>query len=82
LVNPDIDTVKRTRNGLFSTPEREEPANADVSLATGSLETSNVNSVSALVNMIELSRQFETQVKMMKAAEENDVTAAQLLKLN
>jgi flagellar basal-body rod protein FlgF len=82
LVNPDIDTVTRTRNGLFSTSQQNEPANADVSLATGSLETSNVNSVSALVNMIELSRQFEAQVKMMKAAEDNDVTAAQLLKLS
>lgn len=82
LVNPDADTVSRTRNGLFSTVQPEEPANAEVSLATGSLETSNVNSVSALVNMIELSRQFEAQVKMMKTAEDNDVTAAQLLKLS
>ena len=82
LVNPEKDTIERTRNGLFRTPQFEEPANAEVSLATGSLETSNVNSVSALVNMIELSRQFEAQVKMMKAAEDNDVTAAQLLKLS
>lgn len=82
LVNPDIDTVTRTRNGLFRTDQQEEPANAEVSVATGSLETSNVNSVSALVNMIELSRQFEAQVKMMKAAEDNDVTAAQLLKIS
>jgi flagellar basal-body rod protein FlgF len=82
LVNPDTDTVTRTRNGLFSTDQQEEPANGEVSLATGSLETSNVSSVSALVNMIELSRQFEAQVKMMKAAEDNDVTAAQLLKIS
>jgi flagellar basal-body rod protein FlgF len=82
LVNPAKDTIERTRNGLFRTPEIAEPANAEVSLATESLETSNVNSVTALVNMIELSRQFEAQVKMMKSAEDNDVTAAQLLKIS
>ena len=82
LVNPERATVERSPNGLFTTATGDEPADAGVSLATESLETSNVNSVAALVNMIELSRQFEAQVKMMKAAEDNDVAAAQLLKLN
>lgn len=82
LVNPDTQTIERTPNGLFTTKNGDEPADADVTLATESLETSNVNSVAALVNMIELSRQFESQIKMMSAAEDNDVAAAQLLKLN
>lgn len=82
LVNPDNQSIERTANGLFKTAAGEEPPDADVSLATESLETSNVNSVAALVNMIELSRQFEAQIKMMSAAEDNDVAAAQLLKLN
>jgi len=81
LVNPDPKTVERNERGLFTTPEQDEPANADVTLATESLETSNVNSVEALVTMIELSRQFETQVKLMKAAEDNDVSATALLKI-
>ncbi len=82
LVNPESQSIERTANGLFKTAAGEEPADADVTLATESLETSNVNSVAALVNMIELSRQFEAQIKMMSAAEDNDVAAAQLLKLN
>ncbi|MFK7861414.1 MAG: flagellar basal-body rod protein FlgF [Granulosicoccus sp.] len=82
LVNPDLTTVKRNERGLFTTPEQEEPADADVTLASESLESSNVNAVDALVTMIELSRQFETQVKLMKAAEDNDVAAAQLLKMS
>lgn len=82
LVNPDSQSIERTANGLFKTAAGEEPPDADVTLATESLETSNVNSVAALVNMIELSRQFEAQIKMMSAAEDNDVAAAQLLKLN
>jgi len=81
IVKPDPKTIERNERGLFTTPEQEEPADADVTLATESLETSNVNSVEALVTMIELSRQFETQVKMMKAAEDNDVSATALLKI-
>jgi flagellar basal-body rod protein FlgF len=81
LVNPEPATVKRNDHGLFTTPGEEEPADAEVTLATESLETSNVNSVEALVTMIELARQYEAQVKIMSAAEETDKAAAQLLKI-
>ncbi|WPP00076.1 flagellar basal body rod protein FlgF [Pseudomonas sp. HR96] len=40
-----------------------------VSLASGYLESSNVSSIDQLVATLSLSRLFETQVKMMKAAE-------------
>jgi flagellar basal-body rod protein FlgF len=82
LVNPDPASIKRNERGLFTTPEEVEPANAEVTLATESLETSNVSAVGALVKMIELSRQYEAQVKMMSAAEKNDTSAAQLLKIS
>lgn len=79
LVNPDRETIIRDRQGLFQTDLDIEPADGDVMLATESLEDSNVNSVEALVNMIELSRRYETQVKLMKVAEENDTAAGKLL---
>lgn len=82
LVNPELDSIERNKRGLFVTENREEPADAEVKLATETLETSNVNSISALVTMIELSRQYETQVKLMSAAEKNDVAAGKLLNLN
>lgn len=82
LVNPEPSSVKRNERGLFTTDNDDEPADAAVSLATESLETSNVNSVEALVTMIELSRQFETQVKLMAVAEENDSSAGKLLQAN
>jgi len=82
LVNPEHNTVERNSQGLFTTDGADEPADADVTLATESLESSNVNAVDALVTMIELSRQFETQVKLIKAAEDNDIAAAQLLKMS
>ena len=80
LVDPDQNTIKRNERGLFTTPENAEPADAGVTLATESLESSNVNSVDALVTMIELSRQYEAQVNLIKAAEDNDVAAAKLLR--
>ena len=79
LVNPDVGTLKRNDRGFFTLEEGNEPADGSVRLATESLEASNVNSVEALVTMIELSRQFETQVKLMKAAEDNDAAAGRLL---
>lgn len=82
LVNPEKDQITRNERGLFTTPNDEEPADAAVKLASESLETSNVNSVEALVTMIELSRQYETQVKMMSTAKDNDTSAAQLLKIS
>jgi flagellar basal-body rod protein FlgF len=36
--------------------------------------------VGEMVSMIELSRRFELQVKMMKTAEENDAASASLLR--
>lgn len=79
LVNPDTATMTRGRDGLFRSAEGDLPADAAVSLEAGMLETSNVNSVEAMVNMISLARQYETQVKMMSTAEENDRVAGRLM---
>ncbi len=57
------------------------PADASVRLTPGAVESSNVNAVEAMVNMIELARTYEMQVKMMKAAEENDAASASLVSL-
>ncbi len=55
-------------------------ADADARLTTGALESSNVNTVTALVDMIELARKFEMQIKMMKTAEEVDAASTTILK--
>lgn len=83
LVNPDHTALNKNKNGIFHLQGDETTADADASirLVSGSLESSNVNSVDALVNMIEISRQYEMQIKMMKTAEENDQAAAKLLKV-
>lgn len=57
------------------------PAAGDV-LASGALESSNVNLATSMVNMINLARQFELQSKVMKAAEDNAQAANSLVSLN
>lgn len=81
LVNPPAQTLVRGDDGLFRTQDGvEAPADANVRVASGVLESSNVNVANAMVKMIELSRQFDLQVKAMRTAEENAASAAQLLK--
>ena len=81
LVNPAPESITRSDDGLFRMADgTDAPADSNVRLASGVLETSNVNVADAMVNMIELSRHFDLQVKAMRTAEENAATAAQLLK--
>ena len=83
LVNPPESSLVRGDDGLFVTRDGS-PAEADasVSLVGGALEGSNVNVVEAMVNMISLARQFDTQMKLMQNGENNDSKAAQLLSLS
>jgi flagellar basal-body rod protein FlgF len=81
LVNPAAESLVRGDDGLFRTVDGSDaPPDASVRIASGVLETSNVNIADAMVNMIELSRHFDLQVKAMRTAEENAAASAQLLK--
>lgn len=80
LVNPDTKTLKRTDDGLIRAENSQAtPADANVRVVTGMLETSNVNTVAALTRMIELSRTFETQIKMMQTANDTEESHNRLL---
>jgi flagellar basal-body rod protein FlgF len=80
LVNPPAGTIQRGADGLFRTTDGQ-PAVADASttIAPGSLEASNVDLASCMVNMIELSRRFELQVKALHTAETNASASVKLL---
>jgi flagellar basal-body rod protein FlgF len=80
LVNPPIDTVSRGADGLFRTSDGQ-PAAADASttLASGVLEGSNVDLAGSMVNMIELSRNFDLQIKALHTAEDTGTASAKLL---
>jgi len=80
LVNPDIKDIKKGNDGLFHLKADDvAQADANVQVITGAIEGSNVNIATEMVNMIELARQFEMQVKMMKVAEEKDEQTMRLM---
>jgi flagellar basal-body rod protein FlgF len=82
LVNPAEDQIERGEDGLFRMKDGSDaPAEASVQITSGVLESSNVNAAEAMVNMIELSRQFEMQVKAIRTAEENAAAATQLMRI-
>lgn len=82
LVNPADADMTRGEDGLFRT-NGGQPATADasVTLATSALEGSNVNSVTALIDIIDQSRFFDMQVKLMQKADENANRAVQVMSL-
>jgi flagellar basal-body rod protein FlgF len=83
LTNPPEEQMVRGEDGLFRTRDGN-PAEADagVTVVSGSLEGSNVNTVEAMVNMITLARQFDTQMKLLQSADENAKKASAVLTLN
>jgi flagellar basal-body rod protein FlgF len=83
LVNPPENNLARGDDGLFRTKDAS-PAEADANVVMigGSLESSNVNAADAMVNMINLARQFEMQMNLMKNAESNETKASQLFSLS
>ncbi len=82
LVDPDPRRLVKGPDGLLRLRDRgEAEPDAGVRLASGVLESSNVNAVEAMVQMLELARRFELQVRMMKTARENDAASAQLLRM-
>ena len=83
LVNPDTANLKRSEEGLFVTKNGALPeADASVSVVSGALESSNVNVVDAMVNMISLARQFDMQMKLVQSAENNANKASQLFNMS
>jgi len=82
LVNPEPGQLEKGESGLFRLKEGgEAPADANVRVVSGMIEGSNVNPVAELVDMINLARRFETQVKMMETAKENESATAQMLRM-
>ena len=80
LTNPPQNTLERGDDGLFrSNHGKPAEADANVNVLTGFLESSNVNAVEAMVNMIALARQFDTQMKMLTTADNDARQAAKIL---
>jgi flagellar basal-body rod protein FlgF len=80
LVNPAETDLVRGEDGLFR-QKSGQPAEADanVTLISGALESSNVNPAEAMVSMVSLARQFEMQMRVIRAAEDNNRSADKVL---
>ena len=80
LVNPPIDTLQQGTDALLhSTSPDPVVADAATTVTPGTLESSNVNIASAMVNMIELARHFDMQVKALHTADEDSQASTKLL---
>lgn len=80
LTNPPQNMMVRSEDGLFrSNDGKTVEADATVKVMSGFLESSNVNTVEAMVNMISLARQFDTQMKMLTTADNNARQASKIL---
>lgn len=92
-VNAEIDRIRvvqepaagmvRGVDGLFrpTDPAEELQPAGDEAILSGALEQSNVNPATALVSMIEQQRRFETQIQLMKKADEHAQRTAELLRM-
>jgi flagellar basal-body rod protein FlgF len=82
LTNPQENELIRASDGLFQLKDGTAAlADANVTVVNGALESSNVNVIESMVEMISLARQFETQMKLLQNAENNANKATQLLSL-
>lgn len=80
LVKLDTAQLIKGGDGLMRNADNiPAKPDASINIVSGALESSNVNTVEAMVNMIFLARQYEAQVKMMKTAEDTDSSSSQLL---
>jgi len=83
LTNPSDTDLVRGDDGLFRRNSGQPaPADANVTLVSGALEASNVNPAEALVNMVSLSRQFEMNMRVLRAAQDNENSANKVLSAN
>lgn len=83
LVNPDPAQMVQGADGLMHLAGGgQAAADPNVRVTGGALESSNVNASTELVKMIALSRQYDMQIKSIKAAEDNAASASKLLQSN
>jgi flagellar basal-body rod protein FlgF len=80
LVNPPTANLQKGDDGLLRL-KTGGAAKADdtVSITSGMLESSNVNPAQSLINMIELQRLYEFQIKSMNSTDTNEQSAERMM---
>ena len=80
LVNPDRQNLRKEEDGLIHARDGQ-PFDIDpnVKLISGFIEGSNVNAVEEMTHIMNLSRRFEMNVKMMDTIRDNADSSARIL---
>ncbi len=80
LVNPKVSDLQKGDDGLLRLKAGGKAKTDDtVSVTSGLLESSNVNSAQSLISLIELQRLYELQVKAINSADQNEQSAERLM---
>ena len=82
LVNTQPGSVAKKLDGLFrATGGGALPSDPAMRLKSGALEGANVSPVAAMTDLIEQSRAFEMQTRLVREVRELDAAGAQLMRL-
>jgi flagellar basal-body rod protein FlgF len=80
LVNPPTRDLQKGPDGLLHLKSGgQAPTDETVTVTSGVLESSNVNAAQSLVNMIELQRLYEFQIKSINSADADEQSAERLM---
>lgn len=79
LVNPPATQMQRGADGLFRDTQGPAQTDGTVELAVGALEGSNVSPLKSMIQMLDNTRAFEIQTKLMQTVDQNHQAASQLL---
>jgi flagellar basal-body rod protein FlgF len=80
LVNPPAKDLQKGADGLLHLKSGgKAPTDETVTVSSGVLESSNVNPAQSLVNMIELQRLYEFQIKSINATDADEQSAERMM---
>jgi flagellar basal-body rod protein FlgF len=80
LVNPSTKDLQKGADGLLRLKSgAKAKTDETVTVASGELESSNVNAAQSLVNMIELQRLYELQIKSINTTDQVEQSAQRMM---
>ncbi len=83
LVQVDEEQLYTAPDGMLRLPEGvDAEISGEIQLLSGTLESSNVNTIETMVRMIDLARRFEAQIKMMETSEENARSMTSVMRIS
>jgi flagellar basal-body rod protein FlgF len=80
LVNPATSDLQKGEDGLLRLKNGgKAKTDESVSVTSGMMESSNVNAAQSLINMIELQRLYEFQIKSINSTDTDEQSAERMM---